>query len=66
MNKCLILVCKVLPLLYFISTACLAQVKDIQAIAGFDVFKPDIKHGMLDSIIYESRVVGNSRKALVS
>ena len=65
MNKCLILVCKVLPLLYFISTACLAQVKDIQAIAGFDVFKPDIKHGMLDSIIYESRVVGNSRKALV-
>lgn len=49
------------------SIACIgnAQVKDMQAINDFDVFKADIKHGILDSITYVSKTVGTSRKALV-
>lgn len=42
-----------------------AQVKDKQAEPGFDVLRPDIKHGVLDSITYPSATVGTSRKALI-
>jgi enterochelin esterase-like enzyme len=32
---------------------------------GFDIFRPGIPHGNIDTIIYNSRTVGNKRKALI-
>ena len=53
MKKYLVSVFRILTLLFVISRACFAQIKDIQAMPGFDVYKPEIKHGVLDSITYE-------------
>lgn len=36
-----------------------------QARVGFDVFHADIPHGKIDTITYESKTVGNSRRALI-
>jgi enterochelin esterase-like enzyme len=36
-----------------------------QARVGFDVFRADIPHGKIDTITYESRTVGNTRRALI-
>jgi enterochelin esterase-like enzyme len=32
---------------------------------GFDILRPDIPHGNMDTIVYNSKTVGNDRKALV-
>ncbi|WP_419699292.1 alpha/beta hydrolase-fold protein [Mucilaginibacter sp. NFX135] len=36
-----------------------------QARAGFDVFRADIPHGKIDTITYQSKTVGNTRRALI-
>jgi enterochelin esterase-like enzyme len=36
-----------------------------QARAGFDVFRADISHGKIDTITYQSKTVGNTRRALI-
>ncbi|MDN3580338.1 alpha/beta hydrolase-fold protein [Mucilaginibacter flavus] len=36
-----------------------------QARVGFDVFRADIPHGKIDTITYQSKTVGNSRRALI-
>lgn len=36
-----------------------------QARAGFDVFRTDIPHGKIDTITYQSKTVGNTRRALI-
>src|ERR1700712_315372 len=36
-----------------------------QARAGFDVFRANIPHGKIDTITYQSKTVGNSRRALI-
>lgn len=36
-----------------------------QARVGFDVFHADIPHGKIDTITYESKTVGNNRRALI-
>lgn len=36
-----------------------------QAPVGFDVYKEDILHGKIDTISYESKTVGSTRRALV-
>lgn len=36
-----------------------------QARVGFDVFRADIPHGKIDTITYESKTVGNTRRALI-
>ena len=36
-----------------------------QAPQGFDIRRSDIPHGIIDSVIYYSKTVGNDRKALV-
>jgi enterochelin esterase-like enzyme len=36
-----------------------------QSQAGFDEFHTDIPHGKIDTITYESKTVGNSRRALI-
>ncbi|KQT22536.1 enterochelin esterase [Chryseobacterium sp. Leaf405] len=42
-----------------------AQNADRQAPQGFDVEKKDIPHGKIDSVQYESKTVGTTRKALI-
>jgi enterochelin esterase-like enzyme len=37
----------------------------IPAPLGFDIVRSDIPHGKIDSVIYNSKTVGNNRKALV-
>ncbi len=32
---------------------------------GFDIVRSDIPHGKIDSVVYNSKTVGNDRKALV-
>jgi enterochelin esterase-like enzyme len=36
-----------------------------QARVGFDVFRADIMHGKIDTITYQSKTVGNTRRALI-
>jgi enterochelin esterase-like enzyme len=36
-----------------------------QARVGFDVFRADIPHGVIDTITYESKIVGSTRRALI-
>ncbi len=45
------------------TTALVAQVKS--APAGFDVERPNILHGTIDSITYTSKTVGTKRQALI-
>lgn len=47
------------------STAVYPQKNAIPAPLGFDIRRPDIPHGNLDTIVYNSKTVGNNRKALV-
>lgn len=35
------------------------------ASAGFDIVRPEIPHGTIDTIVYDSKTVGTKRKALV-
>ena len=42
-----------------------AQPAEKQAPPGFDSLQANIAHGVIDSIIYESKTVGNNRKAVV-
>ena len=49
----------------FCTGALIAQPSVMEAPAGFDVARPDIPHGRIDSISYPSKTVGVSRKALV-
>ncbi|MDH5250762.1 MAG: alpha/beta hydrolase-fold protein [Cyclobacteriaceae bacterium] len=36
-----------------------------QAPAGFDIFRSDIPHGKIDSVMYPSKTVGNQRRMLI-
>ena len=54
----------VLILLVGISVAN-AQNGDLLAPQGFDVYRADIPHGKLDTILYASKTVGTSRKVLI-
>jgi enterochelin esterase-like enzyme len=36
-----------------------------QARVGFDVFRADIPHGVIDTVTYESKTVGSTRRALI-
>ncbi|TFF37534.1 alpha/beta hydrolase [Mucilaginibacter psychrotolerans] len=47
------------------TTCVFAQDIAHQARAGFDVVRADIPHGKIDTITYDSKTVGNARKALV-
>lgn len=49
--------------LFFGGAATNAQVKP--AVAGFDVLRENIQHGKLDTFAYQSKTVGNKRKAIV-
>lgn len=42
-----------------------AQITEKQAPVGFDVYKENIAHGKIDSVIYESKTVGTKRKAII-
>lgn len=42
-----------------------AQITEKQAPVGFDVYKVNIAHGKIDSVIYESKTVGTKRKAII-
>jgi enterochelin esterase-like enzyme len=42
-----------------------AQNMTTHAPAGFDLYHPDIAHGKIDSIFYESKTVGSTRKAMI-
>jgi enterochelin esterase-like enzyme len=42
-----------------------AQNTVIPAPAGFDIFRQSIAHGKIDTITYNSKTVGNTRKALI-
>jgi len=57
------LLCTVAALLF--TTLVFAQDIAQQAQAGFDVAQADIPHGKIDTITYDSKTVGNTRKALV-
>lgn len=50
---------------FFLSTTASAQAVVKQAPAGFDIEKPGIAHGKIDTILYDSKTVGVKRKALV-
>ncbi|MBI1934028.1 MAG: esterase [Ignavibacteriales bacterium] len=42
-----------------------AQITEKQAPVGFDVYKENLAHGKIDSVIYESKTVGTKRKAII-
>lgn len=42
-----------------------AQQEKLLAPAGFDVYRADIPHGKIDTVLYPSKTVGTSRKTLV-
>ena len=42
-----------------------AQEAPKSAPLGFDILRPDIPHGKIDTFFYDSKTVGNERKALV-
>jgi enterochelin esterase-like enzyme len=47
------------------ATAAYSQNTAAPAPLGFDIVRSDISHGNIDSIVYNSKTVGNERKALV-
>ncbi|MFP9098963.1 alpha/beta hydrolase-fold protein [Flavobacterium sp. RHBU_24] len=49
----------------FISLYSSAQNNDMLAPTGFDIAVPNIAHGTIDTITYNSKTVGTNRKALV-
>ncbi|MBN1781653.1 esterase [bacterium] len=51
--------------LLLLSTRISAQDIEKQAPGGYDVMRPDIVHGKIDSILYDSKTVGSVRKALI-
>lgn len=57
------LLCTIAALLF--TTCVFAQDIAHQAQAGFDVAQADIPHGKIDTITYDSKTVGSTRKALV-
>lgn len=56
---------KNLLFLVFLLPCFLAATIAQQAPRGFDVLRNDIPHGKIDTIVYNSKTVGNKRKALV-
>ena len=48
-----------------ISVAAKAQNTEKEAPQGFDVVQPNIAHGRIDTITYDSKIVGTKRRALV-
>lgn len=60
---------KIIFFLILIAFACggtvLAQAREKSAPAGFDVNRKGIAHGKLDTVLYRSKTVGVTRKALV-
>jgi enterochelin esterase-like enzyme len=48
-----------------IGSAANSQNSPTQAPLGFDIRRSDIPHGIIDSVVYYSKTVGNDRKALV-
>ena len=57
------LLCTIAALLF--TSFVFAQDIAKQAQAGFDVLHADIPHGKIDTILYDSKTVGNTRKALI-
>lgn len=51
--------------LMLLGTAAYAQGTVTQARAGFDEFRAAIPHGKIDTVTYESKTVGNTRRALI-
>jgi len=64
MNK---LTQKIAALLLLLVIAVPAYSQDLLQVGptGFDVARPDIPHGKIDTIVYNSATVGNNRKALI-
>ena len=59
---------KPLPLLaglLMLATASLAQNKPMEMPTGYDAAREGVMAGKIDTLQYQSRTVGNSRKALV-
>jgi len=54
-----------LTILVFTSSVALPQTEITSAPVGFDVVRSNIAHGAIDSITYNSKTVGSTRKALV-
>jgi enterochelin esterase-like enzyme len=52
-------------LIVCVATSASAQVTVKSAPAGFDTFRNDIAHGVIDTISYPSKTVGVTRKALI-
>jgi len=51
--------------IFFFTSLLSAQDFEREAPAGFDVFNPDIKHGKLDTVQYDSKTVGVKRNAVI-
>lgn len=52
-------------LLLLFNLPCYSQGIVKQARAGFDVFRADIPHGTIDTVTYESKTVGSTRRTLI-
>ncbi len=50
---------------FILKVSCFAQNVVKQAPEGFDVVQNSITHGKIDTITYDSKTVGNSRRALI-
>ncbi len=51
--------------IFLLSLSVHAQVSDMQAPVGFDVVRENIPHGKLDTVQYDSKTVGVTRKTLI-
>ncbi len=51
--------------LFLLSDTAYSQAVVKQARAGFDEIRPGIPHGVIDTISYDSKTVGNARRALI-
>lgn len=51
--------------LFFLCPKTTTQAQVAPASSGFDIIRPGIPHGTIDTIVYDSKTVGTKRKALI-
>ena len=54
-----------IPVLFVLSQAGYSQLTDKRAPQGFDVLRPDVPGGKIDTVHYYSQTIGSTRKAII-
>jgi enterochelin esterase-like enzyme len=54
-----------IPILFVLNLTGYSQITDKHAPQGFDMLRPDIPRGAIDTVYYYSQTVGTTRKAII-